>query len=112
MVEPVFEALPLIVLAAKKQLKGFSFVLGAGTILRVALGANTVTGKPLASLTVDLYGSLVAVTVTLTTSAVFALQAVTVSPVTDSTAVPGFAGFAVTLLVMVDFVHVRVIGWA
>src|SRR5215472_940495 len=94
------------------QLKGLTFVIGAGTILSTAVGPNTVTGKPLASLIVTLLGSLVTVTVTLCTSVVFALQPVTVCPVSSITAVPGWGGFAVTLAVKVDLVHLRLIGWA
>src|SRR5215472_856540 len=106
MSEPVFEACPLIVLAEYLQM---IVPTPVATILSVAFDPNTVTGKPLASLTVDRYGSLVTVTVTLVTGTggFTALHPLTVSFVTDSVAVPGRAGFAVTLLVMVDFVHLR-----
>ena len=103
--EPVFDALPLIFVAVYLQVRVPTTVV---TILSVALGLNTVTGLFLTSPIVVRFGSLVTVTVTLLTRVVDALQPVTVSPVSDWTAVPGRAGFAVTLLVMVDFGGERV----
>jgi hypothetical protein len=102
--DPMFEALPLIFLAVYVQLKvevpTFSLI--------VALGPNTVTGLPRASLIVVRAGTLTVRLSTLTPLNVI-LQPAKVCAASDVTAVPGRPGFAVTLVVNVDLVHLTLL---
>jgi hypothetical protein len=69
-------------------------------------GLTTITGKPVASLTVVLYGSSRDVRLsTLLTPRIEGVHPAKVSTVTDTTAVPGRGEFAVTLPVTADILH-------
>src|SRR5258708_8358571 len=100
---PRFADNPEICLAVYVQLK----VAVPNISLIVALGPNTVTGLPLASLIVVRSGCLT-VRLSTFTPPIVIVQPPKVCAVSDRTALPGRAGLAVTLLVMVDLVHLAV----